>query len=179
MHYFNKLLVVCSLCLSLGVSALAAEMPKTGSTAPAFTLQDQSEHDVSLTMLRGKWVVLYFYPQDTSPGCPIQAHSFQRDILRYTEKNAEVVGVSVDSPAAHRKFCADEELTLTLLSDPKKSVMDSYGSLMKTGPIRLADRNTFIIDPKGVIRKIFTDVKPAGHSAEVLAALENLQRQGQ
>ncbi|TAL32238.1 MAG: peroxiredoxin [Alphaproteobacteria bacterium] len=179
MRSFIRLIIVCAVCLSLGAPAIAAEMPKVGSRAPAFTLQDQSEHAVSLKMFRGKWVVLYFYPQDTSPGCSLQAHNFQRDMLRYTEKNASVVGISVDSPAAHRKFCADEELTLTLLSDQKNTVMDLYGSLMKEGPIKLANRNTFIIDPKGVIRKIYTNVKPVRHSAEVLSDLEKLQSQSQ
>lgn len=179
MKTFITLIIACALFLSLGAPAIAADMPKVGSPAPGFTLQDQSEHDVSLKMLQGKWVVLYFYPQDLSPGCPLQAHAFQSDMLKYTEKNAEVVGVSTDSPAAHRKFCADEELTLTLLSDPKQAVIDLYGSLAKKGALSLANRNTFIIDPSGVIRKIYTDVKPARHSAEILADLEKLQSQKQ
>jgi len=162
-------------CFLFQAAAMAAEMPKTGDTAPGFTLQDQAEKNVSLETFRGKWVVLYFYPQDLSPGCSVQAHNFQRDILRYTERNAEVIGVSVDSPEVHRKFCADEELTFTLLSDEKREVIDLYGSLGEKGLLKLANRNTFIIDSKGVIRKVYKDVKPAGHSAEVLLDLERLQ----
>lgn len=175
MRPFFKFMTFLALCLWLAMPAIAAGMPKVGAKAPVFTLKDQSEHDVSLKHFRGKWLVLFFYPQDMSPGCPVEAHNFQRDILSYTEKNAEVVGVSADNPAEHRRFCEDEELTLTLLSDEERTATDLYGSLAKEGRIRLANRNTFIIDPHGVIRKIYTDVKPVKHSAEVLAELDKLQ----
>ena len=170
-----RLISILLACILITLPAFASEMPKVGDLAPAFTLPDQSEHDVSLKDFRGKWVVLYFYPQDTSPGCPVEAHNFQRDMIKYTERNADVVGVSVDSPAAHRKFCADEELTLTLLSDADRKVIALYGSLTRQGRIELSNRNTFIIDPKGTVRKIYTDVKPPEHSSEVLAALDRLQ----
>lgn len=155
--------------------AHAAGMPKEGDAAPAFTLKDQAENDISLGTFKGKWVVLYFYPQDLSPGCSIQAHNFQRDIVQYTEIHAEVIGVSVDSPARHREFCAEEELTFTLLSDEAREVIALYGSLTEKGLAKIANRNTFLIDPEGVIRKVYTDVKPASHSAEVLADLDRLQ----
>lgn len=164
-----------ALLLPPAAQALAADMPKAGDSAPGFTLKDQAENDISLGTFHGKWVVLYFYPRDLSPGCSIQAHNFQRDIIQYTEKNAEVVGVSVDSPAKHRKFCEAEELTFTLLSDEKREVTALYGSLKESGLAKVASRNTFVIDPEGVIRKVYTDVLPATHSAELLAELDRLQ----
>ena len=179
MRFCFKFVILSFLCFLPAMTSAAAEMPKTGAAAPVFALKDQADQYISLKTFRGKWVVLFFYPQDVSPGCPLEAHNFQRDIMLYTEKNAEVVGVSVDSPAAHRQFCIDEELTLTLLSDEDAKVIDLYGSLAKDGRLRLANRNTFIIDPRGVVRKIYLNVRPAKHSAEVLADLEKLQAAGQ
>lgn len=175
MHQFFKFIILFLFCILLKTPALGAEMPRVGAKAPVFTLKDQSEHNISLRVFRGKWVVLYFYSKDISPGCSLEAYNFQRDILNFTEKNAEVVGISDDPPEVHRKFCEDEELTFTLLSDEKQAVTDLYGSLLKDRKIRLSNRNTFIIDPHGIIRKIYTSVNPAKHSTEILSDLEKIQ----
>jgi peroxiredoxin Q/BCP len=136
--------------------------------APAFSLPSQEGGPVSLTDYRGKWVVLYFYPKDMTQGCTIEAHNFQQDLPKYQQKNAVIVGVSVDSTDSHKEFCAKESLTFKLLSDTDKKVVDLYGSLNPRG---MASRNTFLIDPAGKIVKVWTGVNPSKHSEEVLAAL--------
>jgi thioredoxin-dependent peroxiredoxin len=156
----------------MGPPARAAEMPAEGTAAPDFTLSSQEGKQVSLKDFRGQWVVLYFYPKDMTQGCTIEAHNFQADQDKYTAKKAAIVGVSVDSVDSHVQFCTKENLTFKLLADPTHQVVDKYGSF---GGV-VAARNTFIIDPKGVIRKVYTNVKPNPHSAEVLTELETLEK---
>jgi peroxiredoxin Q/BCP len=146
----------------------AAEVPQVGQTAPAFSLPSQEGGPVSLRDFHGKWVVLYFYPKDMTQGCTIEAHNFQQDLPKYQQKNAVIVGVSVDSTDSHKEFCAKESLTFKLLSDTDKKIVDLYGSLSPRG---VASRNTFLIDPAGKIVKVWTGVNPSKHSEEVLAAL--------
>jgi peroxiredoxin Q/BCP len=160
--------------LILAGVARAAEVPAEGSMAPDFTLQSQEGKTVSLKDFRGQWVVLYFYPKDMTQGCTIEAHNFQRDQDKYTAKKAAIVGVSADSIDSHQQFCTKENLTFKLLADPDKKMIGSYGSLSAANP-NFAARNTFIIDPKGVIRKVYVKVSPNPHSEEVLAALAELQ----
>jgi peroxiredoxin Q/BCP len=159
--------------LLLAGSVRAAEVPAEGASAPDFTLQSQEGKTVSLKDFRGQWVVLYFYPKDMTQGCTIEAHNFQRDQAQYTAKKAAIVGVSADNIDSHQQFCTKESLTFKLLADPDKKMIAAYGSLAANGMV--AARNTFIIDPKGVIRKVYTGVKPNPHSEEVLGALTELQ----
>jgi thioredoxin-dependent peroxiredoxin len=159
-------------------AAFAADMtapPAAGSPAPAFSLPSQEGAQVSLDQFKGKWVVLYFYPKDFTSGCTIEAHNFQRDIDKYTQKNAAIVGVSVDNVDSHKSFCTKEGLNFKLLADPNHSVVEKYGSVMEYNGMTLAARNTFLIDPTGVIRKVYLKVSPQGHSEEVLADLQQLQ----
>jgi thioredoxin-dependent peroxiredoxin len=156
-------LLVLPLC-----AALAAEVPQVGQQAPGFSLPSQEGTPVSLKDFRGKWVVLYFYPKDMTQGCTIEAHNFQQDLPKYEQRNAVIVGVSVDSTDSHKEFCAKESLTFKLLSDTDKKVVEEYGSL---GPRGVASRNTFLVDPSGRIVKEWTGVNPSKHSEEVLAAL--------
>jgi len=158
----------------MAVAAPAAEVPTEGSQAPDFTLKSQEGKTVSLKDFRGQWVVLYFYPKDMTQGCTIEAHNFQRDQAQYDAKKAAIVGVSADSVDSHVQFCTKENLTFKLLADPEKGVIGSYGSLAGNGAV--AARNTFLIDPKGVIRKVYVGVKPMPHSEEVLAALSDLEK---
>jgi peroxiredoxin Q/BCP len=158
--------------------ALAADMtppPAVGSPAPAFSLPSQEGAQVSLDQFKGKWVVLYFYPKDFTSGCTVEAHNFQRDLDKYTQKNAAIVGVSVDNVDSHKSFCTKEGLNFKLLADPNHSVVEKYGSVMEYNGMTLAARNTFLIDPTGVIRKVYLKVSPQGHSDEVLADLQQLQ----
>jgi len=158
------------------LSARAADMPQSGTPAPAFTLPNQEGKDVSLKQFLGKWVVLYFYPKDFTSGCSLEAHNFQGDLKKYSDKNAMIVGVSVDTVDSHKGFCTKESLNFTLLSDAQHTVSDTYGAVMSFLGHTMAARNTFLIDPKGVIRKVYTKVNPASHSEEVLADLGLLQK---
>ena len=150
--------------------------PPAGSIAPDFTLPSQEGSPISLKDYRGKWVVLYFYPKDQTPGCTREAHNFQVDQLKYAERNAVVLGVSLDSIESHRKFCAKEGLNFKLLADTGQ-VTAAYGALKNLGVVKFAARHSFIIGPQGKIAKAYTNVDPAGHSAEVLATLDQLQKQ--
>jgi peroxiredoxin Q/BCP len=167
------LLLLSSLVLS-SFALQAAEIPATGTKAPDFTLQSQEGKTVSLKDFKGQWVVLYFYPKDMTQGCTIEAHNFQRDLEQYTAKHAAIVGVSADSIDSHQQFCTKESLTFRLLADPGKEMIANYGSLAANGAV--AARNTFLIDPNGVIRKVYTKVNPNPHSQEVLTDLAELEK---
>jgi thioredoxin-dependent peroxiredoxin len=172
----SKTISVLLLGTALVAIGYAADMPAVGSKAPDFTLSSQEGKPVSLHDFKGKWVVLYFYPKDMTPGCTIEAHNFQRDQAQYDKMKAAIVGVSVDTVDSHVQFCTKENLTFKLLADPEHKVVDQYGSLSSFGSNVVAARNTFIVDPQGVIRKIYTKVNPNPHSEEVLAALSELQK---
>jgi thioredoxin-dependent peroxiredoxin len=151
-------------------------MPAVGQVAPTFTLPSQTGEAISLDSFRGKWVVLYFYPKDMTSGCTIEAHNFQRDQAKFDADNAVVLGVSVDTVDSHKEFCTKDGLTFHLLADPEHKVVDQYGSLGHFGPMTIASRNTFLIDPDGKIVKEWTKVDPQHHSEEVLAALAELKK---
>ena len=153
----------------------AQEVPTVGTSAPVFTLENQEGAKMTLDQFRGKWVVLYFYPKDFTSGCTLEAHNFQRDLEKYHAANAMIVGVSVDDPKSHKQFCEKESLDFHLLADVDKNVSRSYGTTMEYEGNTYAARNTFLIDPKGVIRKVYMKVKPAEHSEQVLADLAQLQ----
>ena len=174
-------LSVAVVVLAVGVVVVRAmrtggKAPSSGSPAPDFTLNSQDGKPLSLHDLRGKWVVLYFYPKDFTSGCTKEAHNFQRDLSQYEQKNAIVLGVSVQDEATHQKFCAKEGLSFKLLADTKYSVSSSYDSLVNLGVAKLSARHTFLIDPAGVIRKTYLSVNAEKHSAEVLADLSQLQQ---
>jgi peroxiredoxin Q/BCP len=172
----SRIFAALAVLSAAAAAAGAQEMPAAGQPAPGFTLKSQEGTPVSLSDYRGKWVVLYFYPRDMTTGCTIEAHNFQRDLAQYEKANAVVLGVSVDSVESHQQFCAKESLTFKLLSDPSHEVTAKYGSLTRMGDTPIAARNTFLIDPKGVIRKVYTKVNPNPHSEEVLAALGELRK---
>lgn len=158
------------------VAAVAGEFPKVGDAAPSFELTSDEGKATKLSDYEGRWVVLYFYPKDFTSGCTMQAKNFQKDLEKYAERNAEIVGVSVDTPDSHKSFCEKEGLKFRLLSDPDASVSTAYNSVMEYQGSKLSARNTFIIDPQGKLARVFPSVKPAGHSAEVLAALDELAK---
>ena len=173
-----KLFVVFFFTFALALCAMAADsaQPPVGSAAPTFTLPNQEGAQVSLNQFKGKWVVLYFYPKDFTGGCTIEAHNFQRDIDKYEQKKAVIVGVSLDTVDSHKKFCAKEGLNFKLLADPEHAVIDKYGvPIMEHEGVKYAARVSFLIDPTGVVRKVYPKVSAQSHSEEVLADLDQLQ----
>src|SRR5437016_4504374 len=167
-------LFVCALIL-LATIVDAGDLPEVGTAAPDFQLTTNEGNQASLKDYRGKWVVLYFYPKDFTSGCTLEAHNFQRDLAKYSAMNAVILGVSVDTAESHKSFCAKEGLNFKLLSDADAKVSAAYGSVMEYNGAKLSARNTFVIDPTGKVAKVFTGVKPGGHSEEVLNTLANLQ----
>ncbi len=154
------------------LSSSRAPIPAPGGPAPEFTLVSQEGSSVSLKDYRGKWVVLYFYPKDQTPGCTREAHNFQVDQSKYDARNSVILGVSVDSVDSHKKFCTKEGLNFKLLADSDGKVSREYGSLTNLGVVKFAARHTFLIDPGGRIARAYTNVDPARHSEDVLAALD-------
>jgi peroxiredoxin Q/BCP len=157
--------------------AAAGDMAAVGSTAPNFTLPSQDGTPVSLDQFKGKWVVLYFYPKDQTAGCTIEAHNFQRDLSKYEALNAAVLGVSLDTVDSHKAFCTKDSLTFKLLADPEHKVVSEYGVPIKSyGPIKFAERDTFLISPEGKVVKEWEVKDIQAHSAEVLAAIKEMQK---
>jgi len=152
-------------------------MLEEGKKAPGFTLKDQSGKSVSLKDFLGKNVVLYFYPKDDTPGCTKEACNFRDGFNDIKKENAVILGVSADSEQKHKKFAEKYNLPFTLLSDENKSVLEKYGvwqeKSMYGRKYMGIVRTTFIIDEKGVIKKIFPKVKVTNHYKEVLEALRS------
>jgi thioredoxin-dependent peroxiredoxin len=150
-------------------------MLKEGDKAPDFSLQDDAGSEVSLRDLKGKKVVLYFYPKDDTPGCTTEACNFRDRLPRFRKVNAAIYGVSRDSVESHAKFRKKYSLPFSLLSDPGAKLAERYGAWgeknlygKKTMGIL---RSTFVIDEKGTIEKVFPKVKPDLHAEELLAYL--------
>ncbi len=161
-----------SLAIAAPALALGGKQPNINEPAPNFTLPTNTgSGEVSLADYRGKWVVLYFYPKDFTPGCTLEARRFQKDLPKYRKRNTQILGVSADSVDSHAEFCDSEGLKFPLLADTDGSVSRAYGSWL--GFVSL--RHTFIIDPQGLVKDIFLGVNPAVHSQEVLARLDELQ----
>jgi thioredoxin-dependent peroxiredoxin len=149
-------------------------MLKEGSAAPAFKTTDANGETVSLKDLRGRKVVLYFYPKDDTPGCTKEACSFRDAFSQFEKKGIAVLGVSPDSEAKHQKFATKYNLPFTLLADTDKAIAEAYGvwgeKKFMGRTYMGVHRTTFLIDEKGKIKKIFEKVKPEDHASEVLAA---------
>ena len=150
--------------------------PAAGQAAPDFSLTAGDGSPVSLKNYRGKWIVLYFYPKDFTSGCTLEAKNFQRDLSKYEQAGAVILGVSVDTAQSHKDFCAKEGLNFKLLADSEAKVSSEYASVMDYHGSKLAARNTFLINPEGKIAKVYTGVKPAEHSEQVLKDLAELKK---
>lgn len=155
------------------VHAMGGTQPALGQPAPTFTLPSNSgDGEIALSDYLGQWVVVYFYPKDFTPGCTVEARRFQQDLPKYRERHTQILGISVDDVDSHAEFCDSEGLKFPLLADVDGTVSKAYGSWLGYSSLR----HTYIIDPEGVLRERFLGVKPAIHSAEVLAALDELQK---
>lgn len=154
--------------------------PTSAKKAPHFTLENSSGQKITLSGFAGKWVVLYFYPKDSTSGCTREAVDFTALLPEFTKRNAAVVGISPDSCASHVKFAKKYELTVELLSDPDHAVAEKYGVWQKKklyGKEYMGIvRSTFLIDPKGNIGESWEKVAVAGHAEAVLAKIDELQR---
>src|SRR6201987_5645936 len=173
----SAIVAVIALIGILGMALRAGDKtPAVGSEAPDFTLNSQDGKSISLHDYKGKWVVLYFYPKDMTSGCTIEAHNFQRDLAKYESRNAVILGVSVQNEKSHQEFCTKESLTFKLLADTNKEVSEKYDSVMNLGVAKLSARHTYLIDPTGVVRKVWTSVDVKTHSDDVLAAIDQLSK---
>ena len=152
--------------------AMGGTQPPLDRLAPEFTLPTNTgDGEISLKDYRGKWVVLYFYPKDFTSGCTLEARRFQQDIAKYQDRNAQILGVSADDVDSHAEFCDSEGLRFPLLADTTGEISKTYGSWYGV----FSARHTYLIDPDGILRDIFLDVRPAVHSREVLARLDELE----
>jgi peroxiredoxin Q/BCP len=149
--------------------------------APDFTLLDQNGTQVTLSSLKGQWVVLYFYPQDDTPGCTCEATEFTSLLGSFRQMNARIYGISGDSPSSHQQFIKAYKLGLDLLSDPGHKVMREYGAWVDASlgqeTYSRVIRTTMIIDPNGIIRYHWPEVVPDGHADRVRQKLAQLQAQ--
>ncbi|MCL5267764.1 MAG: peroxiredoxin [Bacteroidetes bacterium] len=159
--------------LGITVSASAKITVKVGEIAPNFTLRGSDGRLHSLNQFRGQYVVLYFYPKDETPGCTTEACNFRDHISAITRDGAKVIGVSVQTVKSHKAFIKKYDLTFLLLADPQHKVVSEYGVYNKKWD--MANRVTFLINPRGRIVKIYRDVDPKIHAKQVLEELATLR----
>ncbi len=175
----TRILQAAAAAISILVAgaALAADPPAVGTAAPDFRLQDQTGTWHQLSDYKGKWLVLYFYPKDNTPGCTTQACEFRDNIFAYREIGAAILGVSVDDVDSHKSFSDEYNLPFPILADSEKKTATAYGTLTKyVGIAEMARRDTFIIDPQGRVAKHYVKVDPKGHSEVVLTDLKQLSK---
>lgn len=155
----------------------AKVQPKAGEMAPAISLPDQSGKTVNLSDYKGKWVVVYFYPKDQTPGCTTQACEFRDNIFAFRNAGAQILGISLDDVASHKEFAEKHGLPFPLLADDKQETAKRYGVLTQFGTMTVAARETFLIDPSGRIAKHYTVGRDdlVGHSKTVLADIESFK----
>ncbi len=152
----------------------ATSSPAIGSQAPEFDLLDQNSKRQRLSDYRGKWLVLYFYPKDDTPGCTTEACNFRDDYFRIRALGAVVMGVSLDDVRSHKEFSEKYHLPFSLLADDKKQLAQAYGVLRGFGPVSYSSRQTFIIDPQGRIAHHYETVRPRQHATEIINDLKKL-----
>ena len=149
--------------------------PTLDTTAPNFRLQDQNGAWHTLEQYRGKWVALYFYPKDQTPGCTTQACDFRDNIFAFRDAGAVILGISVDTVASHKEFAEKHGLPFRILADSSKQTATDYGVLTRLfGIMAVAKRETFLIDPQGRVASHYFDVKPEGHSIVVITDIKAL-----
>jgi peroxiredoxin Q/BCP len=170
-----SLLVLVLSSFGCGAPAAAAP-PAVGSAAPAFSLQDQNGATHTLASYAGKWLVVYFYPKDGTPGCTKQVCAYRDSIHKVQSAGAQVVGVSTDDVASHKKFAEEHSVPFPLLADVDKKMATAYGVLTSKFGVKYARRDTFLIDPQGKIAKHYPNVDPEKNVTQVVADLAELTK---
>ena len=167
-----KNILILLLSLLFATSVFAGEPPAVGSDAPSFNLQDQNGDWHKLEDYRGQWLAVYFYPRDDTPGCTTEACNFRDNIYAFKAIGAAVVGISVDDVASHREFSDKYKLPFTILADEENKTASAYGVLKDYKLVKLASRQSFLINPEGKVAKHYEDVDPDTHTDEVLADIK-------
>ena len=170
---FLTMTLIATLLL-VAVPGVAGDSPEAGSPAPDFRLQDQNGDWHALADYRGQWLAVYFYPKDDTPGCTTEACNFRDNIYAFRAIGANVVGVSLDDVASHKAFAEKYSLPFILLADTDGEMARDYGVLRDWKLVQIAARESFIVNPEGIIVKHYVDVDPDTHTDEVLAELERL-----
>jgi len=158
----------------LGLQSVQADELAVGSLAPKFTLIDQESKTHSLADYSGRWVILYFYPKDDTPGCTTEACNFRDNIYQFKAIGAAVVGISVDDVDSHKEFSEKYKLPFVILADPTGETADAYGVLRDWKLVQIASRQSFLVNPQGMIVKHYEDVDPDSHTQQVLTDLQAL-----
>lgn len=172
-----RILISLTLLLCL-LSGCTGDPPLVGSAAPEFRLTDQNGDWHQLSEYRGRWLAIYFYPQNGTPGCTTEACNFRDNMYQFQAIGAEVVGISLDDVESHKAFATEHRLPFTLLSDAGGQVSEHYGVLRNFLVTQMASRQSFLVSPDGVIVKHYADVDPDVHSQEVLADIAAFQQRG-
>jgi len=156
----------------VGTGLQAGETPAAGSEAPGFHLQDQNGDWHDLKDYQGSWLAIYFYPKDDTPGCTTEACNFRDNIYQFKAIGAAVVGISVDDVDSHKEFSEKYKLPFVILADPTGETADAYGVLRDWKLVQIASRQSFLVNPQGVIVKHYEDVDPDSHTQQVLTDLQ-------
>jgi thioredoxin-dependent peroxiredoxin len=173
MKVLGVLATLVTLIMTFGSRGVLAEPLKVGEAAPDFNLPDQNGKNHKLSDYHGKWLALYFYVKDDTPGCTKQACKFRDDIHQLRDLGAEVIGVSVDDSASHANFAKKYDLPFPLLADSKGETAKRYDSIWSL--IGLAKRNTYLIDPEGRIAKIYLSASASRNSVEIIEDLKRMK----
>ena len=172
--YLATILALTLVCVAS--PALAGDPPAVGAAAPDFRLQDQNGEWHALDDYRGTWLAVYFYPKDDTPGCTTEACNFRDNIYAFKAIGAEVVGISIDDVDSHQKFSEKYKLPFVILADETGATAEAYGVLRDWKLTKIAARQSFLVNPEGVIVKHYEDVDPDNHTQEVLVDLEALMQ---
>jgi peroxiredoxin Q/BCP len=170
----KKLLLIATLLLAVPLFLNAGDQPAVGSQAPGFNLQDQNGDWHKLEDYSGQWLAVYFYPKDDTPGCTTEACSFRDNIYAFKAIGANVVGISVDDVDSHKRFADKYKLPFILLADEGGKTSKAYGVLRDWKLVKIASRQSFIVNPEGIVARHYEKVDPDTHTAEVLADLKAL-----
>ncbi|XOJ89664.1 peroxiredoxin [Methylophilaceae bacterium Uisw_097] len=173
---FLALAVVLALVFIFKKTAFGSEDKLLGKAAPDFKLKNSYGEFVSLKEFKGEWLLVFFYPKDDTPGCTKEACSLRDNFSEIKKLNANVVGISIDSSNSHKEFKEKYNLPFMLLSDPEGETSKKYGALNNFFIFKLAKRQSFMIDPNGIIRRVYRDVSPTNHAQEIKNDLEAFER---